>query len=286
MDGVPGGEVAEEDLGLVVELVGDDIEVSVPIQIQDGRGAGTGGAADHLNPGFAGAEVVSAIGTVTIHGHVVDLDLAAGAWLHSKEKLGADKPAAAVVQEQAVDCVAERKPHSSGDEKVLITVGIEIPGADPPRPESLGTQLLRALLVVVPAVLKEGISEDIAGGGAGQHVGELGGAPCVALCPLDHGVEPHGQPPLLFGHVRMHVGDKEIHPTIVVVVEELYPHRPPGGARKELGGAGKKPLPSVVEVHLVLPLHVGKIQVGESVLVEVGERAVPGPMGVANTGGG
>ena len=75
----------------------------------------------------------------------------------------------------------------------------------------------------------------------------------------------------------MHVGDEEIEPTVAVEIEDLDAHRAPGRLREVLPGCVPKPLPSLVEPEVILPLHVEDIEIRPTVLVHVDNRGITAP---------
>jgi len=87
--------------------------------------------------------------------------------LQSQEKLGIQEFLAAVIQEQRIDAVAERKIHSCADESVL-TICVKVAHANSPRPKLLDSNLVGNLLeLAVSKVVVESIAEyEVAGRGA------------------------------------------------------------------------------------------------------------------------
>ena len=81
----------------------------------------------------------------------------------------------------------------------------------------------------------------------------------------------------VLAHVRVHVGDEEIGPAVVVVVEELDPHRAPGRPREVLRGLVDERLAAGVLEIVVVPLHVEDVEIGPAVAVQVGDAGVAAP---------
>src|SRR5437867_2055798 len=61
VDWAPGAQIAHEHLRTVVELSGDDVEVAVVVEIEDGSRARAQGSHDRVNAGVALAELVSLV---------------------------------------------------------------------------------------------------------------------------------------------------------------------------------------------------------------------------------
>ena len=81
-------------------------------------------------------------------------------------------------------------------------------------------------------------------------------------------------------HVGVHVGDQDVHGTVVVVVEHADAHGAERRARKQLAAAADETLPGDVLVVLVVPLHVEHVEVHPAVPVDVERMGVAAPAGV------
>src|SRR6185437_11523307 len=151
MHGVSLGEVAEEYLRPRVELVGDDVQVAVPIQVeQDGGAAGARGQHRQLSGGVkstprfdpAGllahrAEELRAVPSVAVEGEPDLIGDAVRPWLDAEQEFAGQEMPPAFVQEYGVDPVAMREVHARGDEDVVPSVGVEVVHARSPGPVRL-----------------------------------------------------------------------------------------------------------------------------------------------------
>src|SRR5882762_9232673 len=85
-------------------------------------------------------------------------------------------------------------------------------------------------------------------------------------------------------HVRMHVYDEEIEPSVAVVVEDLAADCAVRRAAERLGrDVGERAVAAVV-IELAPAEHVGDADVEESVLVVVEYRGAAGPAAAAQAG--
>src|SRR5882724_542474 len=125
VDGVSLGEVAEEYLRPRVELVGDDVQVAVPVQVEQDRGAaGARGHHRQLPSGVKptprfdparllarGAEELPAVRSVAVEGEPDLIRDTVRAWLHAEDEFAGKETPPAFVQEDGVDPVAMREVH-------------------------------------------------------------------------------------------------------------------------------------------------------------------------------
>src|SRR3989449_8852949 len=148
MHGASLGEVAEKYLRPRVELVGDDVQVAVPIQVEQDRGAA--GARGHHGqfPGGVkstsrfdtarllarGAEELPAVRSVAVEGEPDLIRDTVRAWLDAEQKFAGKEMPPAFVQEYGVDPVAMREVHARRDEDVVPAVGVEVVHARSPGP--------------------------------------------------------------------------------------------------------------------------------------------------------
>src|SRR5881396_2586073 len=134
-----------------VELVGDDVQVAVPIEVEQDRGA-AGARGQHgqfpggvkSTPRFdtarllaRGAEELFAVRSVAGEGEPDLIRDAVGAWLDAEREFARQKVLPGFVQEYGVDPVAMREVHARGDEDVVPAVGVEIVHARSPGPVRL-----------------------------------------------------------------------------------------------------------------------------------------------------
>src|ERR1041385_50889 len=117
MHGVSLGEVTEEYLRPRVELVGDDVQVAVPVQVEQDRGAaGARGPPGQFSRGGqspprfdpAGllacrAEELLAVRSVAVEGEPDLIRDAVRAWLDAEQEFAGEEMPPAVVQEYGVD---------------------------------------------------------------------------------------------------------------------------------------------------------------------------------------
>ena len=87
-------------------------------------------------------------------------------------------------------------------------------------------------------------------------------------------------------HVRVHVHDEEIEPSVAVVVEDFAADCAVRRAAERLGGDVGEGAVSAVVIELAPAEHVGDEDVEEPVLVVVEHRGVAGPAPAAQTGAG
>src|SRR5256712_9539469 len=151
MHGASLGEVVEEYLRPRVELVGDDVQVAVPVQVEQDRGAA--GARGHHGqfPGAVkstprfdparllarGAEELFAVRSVAVEGEPDLIRDAVGAWLDAEQEFAGKEMLAAFVQEYGADSVAMPEVHACGGEDVVPAVGVEVVHARSPGPVRL-----------------------------------------------------------------------------------------------------------------------------------------------------
>ena len=76
-------------------------------------------------------------------------------------------------------------------------------------------------------------------------------------------------------HVRVHVGDEDVEPAVVVEVEHLDPHRAPRRPREHLAALLDEALAADVLVVLIVALHVQDVEIGPAVVVDVDRVASP-----------
>src|SRR3989442_13979690 len=140
MHGASLGEVAEKYLRPRVELVGDDVQVAVPIQVEQDRGAA--GARGHhgqfpggvkSTPCFdpAGlfacrAEELFAVRSAAVEGEPDLIRDAVRAWLDAEQEFAGKEMPPAFVQEYGADPLAMRELHAGGDEDGVPAVGSEL----------------------------------------------------------------------------------------------------------------------------------------------------------------
>src|SRR5881227_1749222 len=85
----------------------------------------------------------------------------APARLDAEDEFAVAVDLAAVVQQQRIDAIAERKIHAGGDEDVLPAVRVEVAGAQAPGPVVLDVHGVRDLREpAAPQVVEEGVAED------------------------------------------------------------------------------------------------------------------------------
>ena len=138
--------------------------------------------------------------------------------LDAQEELRVEKLLSAIVQQQGIDAVAERKVHARRDEDVVPTVGVQIADARSPGPVVLHAHTVRNFLEFIGAeIVIERVAENK-----------------TALWPHQELFRLRFRRLLLFvrradvrPHVRVHVGDEQVHTAVVVVVEKLHPHGAP-----------------------------------------------------------
>src|SRR5256712_7668447 len=138
MHGASLGEVVEEYLRPRVELVGDDVQVAVPIQVEQDRGAAGSRGHHGQFPGGVkstsrfdtarllarGAEELFAVRSVAVEGEPDLIRDAVGVWLDAEQKFAGKEMPPAFVQEDGVDPVAMRGGHARGDVDVVPAVGV------------------------------------------------------------------------------------------------------------------------------------------------------------------
>src|SRR5438034_8856786 len=175
MHGASLGEVAEKYLRRRVQLVGDDVQVAVPVQVEQDRGA-TGARGHHgqvpggvkSTPRFdpAGllarrAEELFAVRSVAVEGEPDLIRDAVGAWLDAEQEFAGKEMPPAFVQEDGVDPVAMRKVHACGDEYVVPAVGVEVVHARSPGPVRLHADRIGDFpKLPAPLVGEQGVPED------------------------------------------------------------------------------------------------------------------------------
>ena len=82
----------------------------------------------------------------------------------------------------------------------------------------------------------------------------------------------------------MHVGDEQIRPSVLVVVEKLYAHRAPRCLREMCGRPVRKSLSARVFIEVIIALHVRDVEFREAVAVEVRECGLTAPTAVSQVG--
>src|SRR5437762_9002385 len=145
MDSSPLGEVADQDLGTVVELESHNVEIPVVVQIKN-RGRTAGQAPGHGDDAaLARAEIVCPVRPGTVEGEPFPSQPAVPARLNAEQEFTVEEAFSPFVQQDRVNRVAEWVPHAGGDKNILITVRIEVADADSPRPIGFHTQHVRDL---------------------------------------------------------------------------------------------------------------------------------------------
>src|SRR5262249_44662758 len=130
-----------EEIGLVVEIVGHDVESASASEVSD---CGATRAARGPLTGDSFLQV-----------------LASRRWLNALAAGSIGEGPIAVVHHEGVRPVGERKAHAGRKKHVLVTVIVEVAGHDAPRPERLDARLVGYLLEFSPSkVSKERVSED------------------------------------------------------------------------------------------------------------------------------
>jgi len=144
----------------------------------------------------------------------------------------------------------------------------------PSRSENLGE---------LPAaqVLVEGVAKDVVRGALQIGLGPLDGAEGLALGFLHLDPKIERLDGLAFGHIGVHVGDVNVHQAVLIEVEELHAHCAPGGLREIGRRLVDEAFVALVFVVMIVPLHVHHVEVGESVLVQIGKCGVAAPTAVA-----
>ena len=81
----------------------------------------------------------------------------------------------------------------------------------------------------------------------------------------------------------MHVGDEQVGPSVVVVIEELDAHAPQDVRGKNCSGLVDEPPAALVLEVVIRSLHVEREEVGEAVAVQIRDARIAAPAGVAET---
>src|SRR5438128_2588515 len=126
-------EVADQCLRGGVELVGDDIQIAVSVQIEEGRRPRSershhGDLALLVLAGES-APIRLAIAVGVEPGGVRAPALAR---LDAQDELAVHEALSSVVQEDGVDAVPEREAHAGGNEDVVETIRVQVSDARTP----------------------------------------------------------------------------------------------------------------------------------------------------------
>ena len=188
--------------------------------------------------------------------------------LHAQNELAVPKGLSPVVEQDGIDPVTKWIVHARRDEGVDVAVGVQISGAEPPGPVVLGPDLVgdfpESALTLVE-IERIPVDALLARNGQARRSPSH-----LRLELLEEGSD-------VFAHVRMHVGQKDIHAPVVVEIEDLDPHRAPGGRGKQLPALLDE-LPALdVLVVLVVALHVQDVEVGPPIPVDVDGIGVAAP---------
>src|SRR4030095_16010452 len=160
-----------------------------------------------------------------------------------------------------------------------VAIGIDIGHAHSPGPESFGASLIRYFgEMTLALVQKEGVAEDIVGSALQNGVCPFRRTPCFTLPPFKGAAQVgRGSSHFALGHVRVHVRDEQIRPSVLVEIEEFDTHRAPRSLWEHAGGFIDKPLSLLVLVIVVVALHIQHVQVWKAVLIQVGTGRVATP---------
>src|SRR5688572_15055905 len=202
-------EVADQNLRRSVKVIGDDVQIPVQVQVKYDRGSGSDSTADNDTAGSARGEVVRFILDGTVEFKPWRCRPVITPRLNSQDEFGITKSPSFFVEKDGVDVITKWVIHTGCDEHILKTIGIEIASADSPRPVCLRIHVNRDVLVLaVFAARIERITEDACRGGlvvsqVGSRRDSISGRSPLFRRTIDVLIE--------LPHVRMHVGDKQIH---------------------------------------------------------------------------
>ena len=192
----------------------------------------------------------------------------------SENEFGIAELFPAVVEQHAVDAVAERVVHARGDEGVFESIRIEVTAAQSPRP-----------VVLRPDALGD-IDETSATDVAEKCIAEQAGS--IGLEKLLGPVHDRWVFLLVWlrpaAHIGVHVGDEQVHVAIVVEVDHLDAHRAPGRFRKALAALLLEAFAPDVLVVLIVALHREHVEVGPLVAVAIDRAGVAAPTRIDEPG--
>jgi len=81
--------------------------------------------------------------------------------LNSEKKLGVKEFLTAVIEQQRIDAIAERKIHARCDENIFVAISVEVAHADSPGPKLFDADLVGNLLeLTVAKVVIERVAKD------------------------------------------------------------------------------------------------------------------------------
>src|SRR5882762_2373880 len=162
-------QVAHQHLGLGIEVIGDDVEVSVVVQIKDDGGpAGTGShhrrfaAMAHAYPAIQFLLSLSfpGIGAINLKPRRVEIF----ARLNTKQELGVQKLLALIVQKHGVNSITVGVAHAGSNEDVVPAVGVDITYTRTPGPIGLNSALIGYFLIFAATqIVVESIAPDVIG---------------------------------------------------------------------------------------------------------------------------
>ena len=169
VDGMSLRQIADQHLRPRIELVGHEVEIAVPIQIERDRRSGPerthhGQLAGAVQPTFhlqrlrmgAGlAQGMAGVGTAALEREPDLLGGLAGPWLDPHHELARQEAPASVVEQHGVDPVPVGEVHPRGDEDIVPSVGVEIVHAGAPGPVRFHPDGIGDLLESAAAAVRE-----------------------------------------------------------------------------------------------------------------------------------
>ena len=269
LDGFPLRQVAEQDHGAVVKLVGHNVEVAILVEIEDRRRPRPQGTPhfDRLGKIVGAHQGVIPVLPRGIE-HKPRLGGAPAATrLHPQDEFAILKSHPAVVEEETVHAVTEWEVHAGGDEDIHEAVRVQISRTQSPRPVVLRADLVGNLFEFPPSRAPEERVAVDAHATTAQHL----------FVPEHFAFQFFAVGADFLAHVGVHVGDVDILVTVVVEVEDLDPHRAPRGLWENLAALHYELLPAHVLIELIVALHGEHIEVGPAVLVVVEGGRIAGP---------
>ena len=182
--------------------------------------------------------------------------------LDPEHELRVDEPLAAVVEPHRIHHVAERVVHARRDERVIVSVRIEVADARSPWTVILRVDGIGHFAKLPWTFLEEErVAPDARRAIAAERLGPLNRRLLLLSFGTNH-----------LAHVGVHVGDENVQASVVVEVEDFDAHRPPRGPWEDITALPDEALAAGILVILIVPLHVQHIQIEPAVIVDV-ERA-------------
>src|SRR6185503_14489765 len=142
-----GTEIADEHLGTIVELGGDDVQVPVVIEIENGSRARAQGRHDRMDAAVARAKLVTLVRAIAVQGEANLLAAAIGARLDAEREFRVEEALATLIEGHGVDAVTKRMPHAGGHEHVFESICVQVAHARPPGPVCFHAECLRSFQI-------------------------------------------------------------------------------------------------------------------------------------------